>query len=185
MPSWIKPERVRQAGENLRNWRREKAHSQNAMHLFPLLALIWKGATSERSIPYSEEIDHEFWKKFCAVAGELDKPYVDPLVGVFQPADYPHRSPATIRKRTFINAWHAAELKGNPETIKLASGYVDIFVAKALTRSKRVTKIPLIDLTVWLYREHKFPDDAGVNDLRDQFRRDFSFPDGEFDKLFS
>lgn len=60
MAKWIQPARVRVAIAALNQWRGE-AKSQQAMHLWPLLAMLEKGANRAAPIVFTERDDRNFW----------------------------------------------------------------------------------------------------------------------------
>lgn len=194
MAKWIQPARVRAAIAALAEWR-EKAKSQPAMHLWPLLALIEKGATSGSFTEFQESDDFAFWDRYGRLPGEtrtrgdtsefIQKYYVDPLVRLKKPSDYPHRSPSTIRRRTFLNSWKAAENDPKDENQwRLAKGFADKFVSKVLEKNDAVERIPVVDLATWLFRVERFQDSATAKTLEQQFLERFPFSRGDYDKLF-
>lgn len=193
MASWIQPSRVRSAIVALATWRQE-AKSQAAMHLWPLLAIVEKGANSEKFITFEEADDFQFWDRYARFPGEsrgqgdstigfTEDYYIDPLMRLGKPSDYPHRSPSTIRKRTFLNSWKAALLEDD-DRWKLAKNFADIFKARALQRDDVVHRVPVVDLAVWLFRHEEFPDDATAKTLELEFQNQFKFSRADYDKLF-
>jgi hypothetical protein len=138
------------------------------MHLWPLLALVGAGAKKGESVNFTEAKDVEFWDKYARYPGEAREKsiqseftphyYIEPLVQADKASDYPHRSPSTIRKRTFANSWHAAAFDDSTSMWQLGNDYADIFVREVLRRGTSVHRVPVVDLAIWLFREQEFPD---------------------------
>jgi hypothetical protein len=60
--------------------------------------------------------------------------------------------------------------------------YIDV-LSKLLNKTK-TSKIPLLDLTVWLYRNLSLPNRESIDFLINQFRADFHITDQEISRLF-
>ena len=180
MPAWVKPSRVRRAIVTLGAWR-EAARSQSAMHLWPLLAILEAGVNKTGLVDYEEADEHEFWVRYGQLPGEhRDRKergeytkdlYVDPLVRAKKPADYPHRGPWTIRVRTFLNSWHAANSVDDNKRWSLSGDYARIFEAKVLRRNRASYRVPIVDLAAWLFREEEFPETGDSKILESRCRR--------------
>jgi 5-methylcytosine-specific restriction enzyme B len=192
MSAWIRPERVSRAINALSQWRKT-AKSQAAMHLWPLLALIGAGAKKGHSIAFTEAKDFEFWDRYARYPGEsrerggtsfAQNYYIEPLLEEDKPGDYPHRSPWSIRKRTFANSWHAASFDEANSTWLIQDDYADIFVRRVIARDNHVHRIPVVDLAVWLFREEEFADGASSETLEEHFRNAFPFAQDDYEKLF-
>src|SRR5690554_4779165 len=139
MPRKIRTERVASALNNLSNWR-GKAKSQGATHLFPMLALIERGAGNppgKATIMNETPHEFEFWNKYFRLDdGNEAKPYFNPVTLRRAEAGFPHSNSATIRKNTFAGKWNAASRRttDDGEEWKLADNYADIFRDKVLTK---------------------------------------------------
>jgi len=192
---WIRPQRVRRAIAALAEWRLS-AKSQPAMHLWPLLALVEKGVDSTSSVPFSEADDFSFWDRYARFPGDT-RPgkvegeftadfYIEPLLREAKPADYPHRSPATIRTRTFVNSWSAATISPGAlgQEVRLAQDFAEVFERKVLHTRAGIVQVPVVDLAVWLFREDHFKDEAGAADLESRFRLVFPFDTLDYARLF-
>jgi 5-methylcytosine-specific restriction protein B len=194
MAVWIRPERVVNAISALSSWRKT-AKSQAAMHLWPLLALVAAGARKGESVNFTEAKDVEFWDKYARYPGEAREKsiqseftphyYIEPLVQADKASDYPHRSPSTIRKRTFANSWHAAAFDDSTSMWQLGNDYADIFVREVLRRGTSVHRVPVVDLAIWLFREQEFPDGSTSETLEQRFLENFPFGQAEYEKLFA
>jgi hypothetical protein len=193
MALWIQPTRLTIAISTLSSWRRE-AKSQAAMHLWPLLALIEAGVSTSVEKQFTEAKEFEFWNRYFRFPGEVrdrnsgggftQHYYVDPLLQLDKPGDYPHRGPWTIRTRTFLNSWHAAEFKEGESSWRLKENFADIFVTKTLSKEGLVHRIPVVDLAVWLFREESFPDGSTADVLEKTFLERFPFQKADYEKLF-
>ena len=193
MAKWIHPSRVRLALSSLNHWQQD-AKSQPAMHLWPLLAIIEKGANSNTPIVFGEEDDRDFWDRYARLpedtrdrktAGEFTEGfYVEPLTLKKKPSDYYHRSPATIRDRTFLNAWKAASFKPETNQWVLDKGYADVIVQKVLTKDGEIHRVPVVDLAIWLFRDQEFPDDITAKKLEGLFKSTFRFSTTDYGHLF-
>lgn len=192
---YLKPDRIAAAIRELADWRL-RAKSQPAMHLWPLIALI-HGKVDKKSLKqFTEPNEFDFWDEFFRLPGEIrdrrdlvngqfaQDYYVEPLVLSLKPADYPHRSPWTIRVRTFLASWGAAEADATREHWKLKPNYSEIFVEKVLRRGDDIHRVPVVDLAVWLFRDQEFPAGAISKDLERRFRKDFPFEDVDYDRIF-
>lgn len=168
------------------------ANSQNAQHLWPLLALLERGVSTTAFVPFKEERDFDFWNRYNRVPGDTRPPraddqwqedyYIDPLSRQRRAADHPHRGPATIRVRTFANSWKAAE--ETDDTWKLAPNYAQIFRSRVLSKAGEVFPCPVVDLAVWLFRERELPADATAESLMKLFRQTFRQTDADFQTMF-
>lgn len=193
MAKWIQPARVRGAIAGLAYWR-DQAKSQPAMHLWPLLALIEAGVNTTEFASFTEAHDFDFWDKFFRYPNEQRERtsqdgfaqhyYVDPLVQLDKPGDYPHRSPSTIRVRTFQNSWKAAQQSTDGDKWKLAPSFATIFDGKVLQKGGVSYRVPVVELAIWLYRDQEFPDTATAKTLEDRFKHDFPFRPSDYDMLF-
>ena len=194
MPKWIRPSRVRLAVIALNEWR-ESAKSQAAMHLWPLLSVIRAGARPNQTLEIEEASDFSFWDRHFRVPGDIrshrdsdgeftDNFYIDPLVRQKKPSDHPHRGPATIRKRTFVNSWQAARHDELSHEFTLAPNFAQTFEDRVLKRANVSYKIPVIDLAVWLYRDEGFENNDDASTLEQRFRDDFKFDDRDYQRLF-
>jgi MoxR-like ATPase len=192
MPQWIRAARVTSSIRALSQWRTE-AKSQAAQHLWPLLALVEaKGA--ETTVNFTESGEYKFWDAYGRYPGETRERnlpsgfaqayYVDPLLQAEKPSDYPHRGPWTIRTRTFLNSWKAADFDEKTSAWKLRDNYADIFVNKVLSKDGVVHRIPVVDLAVWLFRYQEFPDGSDCKALERRFQQVFPFDGASYDKLF-
>jgi hypothetical protein len=96
------------------------------MHLWPLLALLERSVNTDNPVEFTEADDRAFWDRYARLPGDTrdrndasapsgftEDFYVEPLLLQKKPSDYYHRSPATIRDRTFLNAWKAATFNPN------------------------------------------------------------------------
>ena len=91
------------------------------MHLWPLVALAGAGAGHKAATAFTEPNEFEFWDRYFRFPGETRERsnagnfsqhyYIDALLQKDKPADYPHRGPWTIRTRTFLNSWRAADFQ--------------------------------------------------------------------------
>lgn len=193
MPKYILPSRVRQAITTISYWR-EAAKSQAAMHLWPLIALLEKGVNSTAESDFSEEDDRAFWDRYFRLPGDTRADrvngnftqdyYVEPLLAALKPSDYPHRSPSSIRVRTFKQSWRAAEANDTNTRWKLAANYVDILIEKVLRKNGQVHLIPAIDVAVWLFRETQFEDNITATALITKLRETLKLSAPDFAKLF-
>ena len=194
MPKFVRPERVATAVKALADWR-ARAKSQQAMHLWPLLALVRGRVTKATLHKFTESDEFAFWDALMRLPGD-DRPsrddanaftkdyYVEPLLLSLKPSDYPHRSPWTIRNRTFFGSWKAADADESRENWKLASNYAAIVVDKVLTRGDEINRVPVVDLAAWLFREKSFPDDATSQTLQSEFQREFPFEGADYIRIF-
>lgn len=195
MVRFVHPERVAAAIKALADWRL-RAKNMPAMHLWPLLSIIRGKVTKTGFRQFTESDEFAFWDTFFRLPGDTRPSrdqvtnqftpdyYVEPLVLALKPSDYPHRSPWTIRVRTFLASWKAAESDEAHENWKLATNYAEIFVEKVLQRGDEVHRVPVIDLAAWLFRDRQFPDGATSRDLERAFRAEFPFEDSDYDRIF-
>jgi 5-methylcytosine-specific restriction enzyme B len=193
MPKWIKPARVRAAISGLFEWR-GRAKSQAAMHLWPLLALIEKGVNPKGRVKFTEQDDRAFWNRYGRLSGETRQPtgsapftqdyYVEPLHQQLKPSDYPHRGPSSIRDRTFLNAWRAAQFEPATEEWTLSPDYAAIFEEKVLSRGGLSQRVPVVDLAAFLFRSEEFDEDADAAALQSRFQERFSLDTPHYERLF-
>lgn len=191
---FVRPERVALAIRNLAEWR-GRAKSQAAMHLWPLLAIVHAKVGKTALAHYEHSDEFAFWNAFFRLPGD-DRPdkddddnftqdyYLDPLVLALKPSDYPHRGPWTIRVRTFLASWKAAESEDDNTRWKLKPNYADIVVDKVLTRGDDTHRVPVVDLAAWLFRERPFPANADATALERLFRKEFPFENTDYQKIF-
>ena len=189
MPKKVKDERVATALNNMAAWR-GMAKSQAATHLFPMLALIERGAGNPPgSAKLMNETPHEFefWDKYFRLDdGNEAKPYFNPVTLRRAEAGFPHSNSATIRKNTFAGKWNAATrtMTDEGEQWTLDDAYADIFREKVLTKGDQVARAPVIDMAVLFFRDRDFPDDADARALETAFREVFPQRDEDYQKLF-
>lgn len=181
----IDPARVNRAIIAIHEWW-YAAHSQNAKHILPLLALLERGAGDGNAIPFEESDDYAFWDKYFRLDSETEKPYFNPLTRRLGEEAYPHSNAATIRHNTFESKWHAATRTGQPNERKwaLASNYAEIFRDKALQKGGVSAPIPVIDFAALMLRSAEFDDSATTATLLSSFRERFPQKDDDFEKLF-
>ncbi|WP_432593002.1 McrB family protein [Stenotrophomonas maltophilia] len=185
----IKADRISLALGNIYDWR-NRAKSQAATHLFPLLALVERGAAKPvgtKVLMNEQPHEFNFWNKYFRIDdGDLDKPYFNPITLRRAEAGFPHSNSATIRKNTFANKWGAAsrgDVNGD-EYWSLALNYSDIFRDKVLRKGAEVHKVPLLDVAVLLLRGEEFADNADALALVDLFREKFPQVDSDFERIF-
>lgn len=189
MPKKIRAERVASALNNMANWR-GKAKSQGATHLFPMLALIERGAgdpPGKATIMNETPHEFEFWDKYFRLDdGNEAKPYFNPVTLRRAEAGFPHSNSATIRKNTFAGKWNAASRRttDDGEKWELADNYADIFRDKVLTKGADVARAPTLDIAILFFRDSEFPDDADARALETAFRGAFPQRDEDYEKLF-
>jgi hypothetical protein len=195
--AWIRPERVRHALKNLSEWRKS-AKDQGATHLVPLLALLEKGAGGGQEVQFNETPhEFEFWDRYFRLDDMPEKPYFNPITLRRAEKGFPHSNAATIRKNTFALKWHAAERRqsGDLEYWKLSPSFADIFRAKVLMKGGVVSRVPVVDLAIVLFRndEIESPTAAGLEALfkarfptsDEAYRTIFEFRDEEPANIFS
>lgn len=189
MSKKIRAERVASALNNMAIWR-GKAKSQGATHLFPMLALIERGAADPPGKPtLMNETPHEFefWDKYFRLDDDNSaKPYFNPITLRRAEAGFPHSNSATIRKNTFAGKWSAASRQTTDagEEWALADNYANIFRDKVLTKGTDIARAPALDIAVLFFRDREFPDDADARSLETMFRGAFPQRDEEYEKLF-
>jgi len=164
------------------------------MHLWPLLALASAGAANKTATLFTESKEFDFWDRYFRFPGETRERsgaqgfpqhyYIDALLQKDKPGDYPHRSPWTIRTRTFLNSWRAADFNSETSEWVLKENFADIFVTKVLSRSGTVNRIPVVDVGVWLFREESFDEIGSAESIEDRFRDRFKFDNADYEKLF-
>lgn len=189
MPKRIRADRVARALSSVNGWR-NRANSQRATHLLPLLALIERGAGTPSTQVVMNERPHEydFWDRYFRVVegGDDPKPYFNPLTLRRAEKDFPHSNAATIRKNTFKDKWGAAtwERTDEGELWTLADTYADVFRDKALTKGGNTERVPVVDLAALMLRDEEFEDGADARTLEARFRAKFAQPDAEYQKIF-
>ena len=182
--------RVGAALANIAEWR-DNVKSQGATHLFPMIALIERGAGNPAGTPtLMNETPHEFefWDKYFRLDDQnRDKPYFNPVTLRRAEAGFPHSNSATIRKNTFSGKWNAAHRgdSAEGEIWTLADNYADIFRDKVLTKNNQVSRVPVVDVAVLLLRNSDFPDNIDADSLVREFRSQFPQAEEDFDKIFS
>lgn len=184
--AWIKPQRVRHALANLNEWRKS-VQDQGSKHLLPLLALLEQDAGSGREIHFDETPhEYDFWDRYFLLGDDPEKPYFNPLTLRRAERGFPHSNAATIRKNTFALKWRAASRREGPEGDfwRLAPEYATIFRDKALTKSQKVTRIPVVDLSLILFRERPVEPPAAQT-LETMFRQQFPQSEEDYHRLFS
>lgn len=190
--SQIRPERVAEGVSALMRWR-DSVHSQKSAHLVPLLALLQAGAgvaaangAFRAMVDFPESKDDAFWDAYLKLRDDGGWPYFDPVAGVRRNPDHPHGTPATIRKRTFVRSWGAAEADDptSPQAYGLAADYAARCVEGFLTKAGKVHRIPALDLALVLGRHQTWPDGADVQLVLDWFRGVFPQSDPDFHALF-
>ena len=169
---------------------RGRAKSQGATHLFPMFALIERGAgdpPGKATLMNETPHEFEFWDKYFRLDdGNEAKPYFNPVTLRRAEAGFPHSNSATIRKNTFAGKWHAAlrRTTDDGEEWELVDDYANIFRDKVLTKGAEVTRAPVLDIAMLVFREREFPDDADARSLETAFRGAFPQRDEDYEKLF-
>lgn len=193
---WIRVERVGEAIQNLMRWR-EVVRGQAAAHVMPLLALLEQGAgvaplpvaggEFRDRVDFPESKDDDFWDEYLHLAADGGWPYFDPVAGLRRGPEHPHGTPATIRKKTFVRSWGAADADdpSSPKAFGLAVIYADICREKMLTKGGVTTRIPVVDVAVILGRWTIWPDSADAASLRHWFRQQFPQDADDYEALFS
>ena len=184
----IRAERVSLALTNLADWKRS-VQAQCSTHLFPLLALLSSGVgTSAGAVQFNETPDeYEFWDRYFRLSSTDDaKPYFNPITLRHAEKGFPHSNSATIRKNTFAGKWHGAvhSRVNNQDQWRLTDDYADIFRRKVLSKSSVVTRVPVLDVAVLLFRGETFDDGATTQDLEGKFRSTFPQHDADYEKIF-
>jgi len=181
---YISKERLVVALRNLARFR-GSVNKQGAQHILPFLALKQKGVTSNGFTSFNESDDFQFFDTFCRVQGGKF-PYFDPIASDFRIDTHPHSNVATARKGTFSRAWHAGEFRSTAdgEEWVLSSDCIEILITKVLTKQKTVTRIPAIDLAVFLLRKIAFDGKIVVKDVLSRFKKEFGLSAADFTALF-
>ena len=182
---WIKPERVRHALHNLSDWRKS-ARDQASKHLLPLLALLEQGAGQHKRIEFTETPhEFDFWKRYFQLDDDAEKPFFNPLTLRRAEKGFPHSNAATIRKNTFALKWQAGTLEQieDKEFWTLADNFADVFREKALTKAGVVSRVPVVDLALLLFREDEI-DPGTAAELEKRFRARFPMDDPDYQKIF-
>ena len=189
MTKKIRADRVASALNNMANWR-GKAKSQGATHLFPMLALIERGAgdpPGAATIMNETPHEFEFWDKYFRLSdGNESKPYFNPVTLRRAEAGFPHSNSATIRKNTFAGKWNAAtrRMTDDGEEWTLSDNYADIFRDKVLTKGTDIARAPTLDIAMLVFRDREFQDDADARSLETAFRGAFPQRDDDYEKMF-
>lgn len=184
----IRAERVSLALTNLAEWK-SHVHAQGATHLFPLLALLSTGLgqTLDR-VEFNETPDEfDFWNNYFRLAdGDEAKPYFNPVTLRRSEAGFPHSNSATIRKNTFAGKWKgAAHFRiDDHDEWELAENYSEVFRDKVLSKGGNVSRVPVLDVAVLLFRKQEFEDNVSPQDLVQSFRDTFPQRDADFDRMF-
>jgi hypothetical protein len=185
----IKAERTALALHNLSDWK-DQVRSQATAHLLPLLALLEKGAGKMGASPVlfrEQPEEFEFWDRYFNLKdGDSAKPYFNPVTLRRAEAGFPHSNAATIRKNTFEGKWKGAvrTVGANGEQWALADNYADVFRTNVLSKSGQVTRAPVVDIAVLLFRDETFGDADDVVALEKRFRERFPQRDEDYEKLF-
>ena len=163
------------------------------MHLWPLLALIERGGNAQTAITFTEQNDRQFWDRYARLPGDTRQPgtspnftqdyYIEPLVQQLKPSDYYHRSPASIRDRTFWRSWRAADFDQATNEWKLKPNWAQIFEEKVLMRSGVAYRVPVLDVAVFLFRNEGFADDADATTLEAKFKDVFKFAPADYARI--
>lgn len=184
----IRAERVSLALTNLAEWK-SHVHSQGSTHLFPLLALLTTnvGMTFGR-VQFNETPDEfDFWNKyFRLVGGDKAKPYFNPVTLRRAESGFPHSNSATIRKNTFAGKWKGAThfRVDDHDEWELSDEYSEIFRDKVLSKGGVVTRIPILDVAILLFRQHEFADNGSPQDIVQAFRDTFPQREADFERMF-
>lgn len=185
--SHLRPERVRQGLHSIHQWALD-AKTQAAVHLLPLLALLEKGAGARATVEFEESDDFDFWNRYFLIIKGDPKPYFSPITFRRVEQGFPHSNAATVRKNTFELKWHAGSrtVDADGNTLwSLDADYAGIFRDRVLTKGGKVSKIPLLDLAVMLFRNDDFSVGANSETLLQKFRARFQQKDEDFYILFS
>ncbi len=185
----VKAERTALALHNLSDWK-DRVRSQATAHLLPLIALLEKGAgkMGEAPILFREQPEEfEFWDRYLNLNdGDSVKPYFNPVTLRRAEAGFPHSNAATIRKNTFEGKWKGAirSVGSDGEQWMLSDNYADVFRTNVLSKSGTITRAPIVDLTVLLFRNETFDDSDDAVTLERRFRERFPQRDEDYEKLF-
>jgi DNA polymerase III delta prime subunit len=182
----ISKTRLEQALENLKAIRAQLP-AQGVQHLLPFLALRQKGVGPGESKRYEEQDDFAFWDRYMLVDDSSEQGrYYDPFAGVRRIGTHPHSNVATARKHTFARSWQAAEYEVvDGQTVwRLADDYLAIVVQRCLTKAGHTTRVPALDLVLWLLRHTDFEDGFSVAALIGRFKGEFGLTDAELEALF-
>lgn len=158
------------------------------------MALVEKGIDTNRSRSFTESDDYDFWDRYARYPDESrTRPtsapftkhyYIDPLLQRDKPSDHPHRGPWTIRTRTFLNSWKAAEFESSTSSWRLKANFAEVFVQKVLSKNGGIHRVPIVDLAIWLFRRDEFPDAASAKSLEERFLSVFPFQQADYDAIF-
>lgn len=185
MSKFIRKQRLKDAILGLSDWR-GKVQSQTSQHLFPFLALVRKANGLRENVRYEESDDFDFYDSFMATGISEQTPYFDPLTRQYRIKTHPHSNVATSRKGTFELKWKAVTSvqKDGQNYLTFSPDAAEILAERAFTRSNKKTRVNVLDLAVWLYRDAEFEDADTSEDVRKRFRDEFKMSDAEFDMLF-
>jgi 5-methylcytosine-specific restriction enzyme B len=185
MAAFVRVDRLQRAIINLSDWR-GRVRAQTASHILPLLALLEKRASAGNAIVFEEADDFSFFDHYSKAGGDPEKPYFDPFIRQFRIHTHPHSNIATARKGTFSRSWHAAEYEeqGGRTLWTLSANYPEIIRERVLSKGTDVARIPVVDLSVWLFRDEAFPDDATTDTLIERFKERFHLGQDAFDMMF-
>lgn len=171
----------------MNEWR-SSVQDQGSRHLLPLLALLEANAGRGGDIHFDETPDEfAFWDRYFRLhGGNESKPYFNPVTLRYAEKGFPHSNAATIRKNTFELKWKAAirEVKADGDHWTLAMNYADTMRDKVLGKVGAITRVPVVDLAVILFRSRDFLDDADANTIEDDFRNSFPQTSDDYHKLF-
>ena len=185
MSSYLSLARIRDSVIRLFDWRGQ-VKQQTTAHMFPLLALLERGAGSKQPTQFEEAYDFEFFDRYFAVGSDAKMPYFDPLSRTFRIKSHPHSNIATARKGTFAASWGAAKLEAreNQALYSLSDDYAAIVATNVMQKGGNVQRMSVIDAAVWLFRSEDFGDDADAASLLERFRARFPMSDADFEQLF-
>lgn len=189
MAKRIRADRVALALNRMGEWR-TRARSQGATHLLPMLAVIERGAGNPpgtSTVMRERPDEYQFWDRYFRLGdGDKTKPYFNPVTLRRAEADFPHSNAATIRKNTFAMKWSAASWEPGEggENWTLADNYAEIFREKVLRKGHQITKVPVVDLAVLMFRSRSFDDTADLQTLVALFRTTFPQQEADFESIF-
>lgn len=185
MPAFISLNRVEEAVLRLCSWR-GTVKAQSTAHVFPLLALIEKGKSTDQPIHYEESDDFSFFDRYFRVGQDSPTPYFDPFSRELRIASHPHSNIATARKNTFQSRWNAA--KSHTEDDKsywsLDQDFAGILASKLQSKGNPNYRLNVVDVGCWLFRQEEFPDGATSADIQDRFLQRFPMTQAQYDQLF-
>ncbi len=183
--AWIRADRVRHALQNLNEWRKT-VQDQGSKHLLPMLALLERGAGNGTEVELDETPhEYEFWDRYFRLDNDAERPYFNAMTLRRAEKGFPHSNAATIRKNTFALKWNAATRRadGNQDFWTLSGTYADIFRDRALTKGGQVSRVPVIDLAVVMFRADDI-EPGSAEGLETAFRARFPQSDDDYRKIF-